>query len=624
MLKSIATFGIAALAIAGLSANTDDRVPLSGHGSPEWYQAHRIQFHTRLSFRQRSLNASGEQDGNGRSDDLVDAFDGASSALGKMGGDVLTRHIKTGREQAPWLSGGQNRQFLQKVLDDKAASGGHVIAYLWDAGDEQIARQHPGWLCRDRRGRRQEMKRSQFLDLSSPYGQTFEGWLGEADKMGFSGAYLDANHFPRGGCYGSHLQGEFEKAGGDVRNPESWNGYAAPFLLFQADKLAQIVSGWNRNIADPDFALIVSVGQLQTLVNPLVSTDLARAGIPKTEFRTVRRDGPSLNLFRREQDLLATRPSNDARFAAGLSLLATVSGVAPHVWIHNSASRDELMRAVGSTITNGGVANVDLNEGLLAAAMKGKAAKQVNGLTPATLEPFMRLDEAISPAFDGMSLPKFAAIHYSESERNAGTLRDAWINVAGPVTRSFDILAREGVPVEVIDDRIMREGDLSQYRFIFTHDPDRLSLAQKARLRLSGTQVLALPRLPPDPAKAERDFGAALAPALVSNANPPARVSLSDPDARARVWSDRQGTYLVSIYTPSQADLQTGSAVGKGVSASPASGRGMTFSLAARGISGGGYCARELVAGQDMGRFDGRMRLRSDQPWQLFRIVPCG
>ena len=612
-MKYLSAVGAAALTMAACSSGNAQDIPLDGYGAPEWYDAHLIQYHTRMSFRQRGQAESGTTPSDKAT---ADAFDNAITRLSQAGGSVLTRHIKSGTETPPWLAGEQTRAFVDTVLADMKRSNGHVIAYFWDAGEDALLSQHPDWQCQDRRGRGREMRRGEFLDLASPWGGIFGGWLGDLDKMGFSGAYLDANHFPRGGCYGSALEAEFKASQGGREDPDSMAGFGNAFQLFQAERLAEIVSGWHRKIDDPNFALIVSVGPLQTMVSPQMNTDLARAGIPKTEFRTVRRDGSTLNLFKNNAGLARSRPSNDAMYAAGLNLLASVSNVRPHVWIHDMGSHEDLLRAVGSTITNGGIANVDLNEGLLGAAGKARPGEEVNGLTTASLAQFASMDGTISAAFAGMQRPKFAAIHFSEAQRNAGTLEQAWSNVAGPVTLAYDRLSKAGVPVNVVDDRIVREGDLSAYDYVLTPDPESLTMWQKAKFLVSGTKVLKLPTLSANGA-AGSAFDAALEPIVSDTDSAPGIVRLSDPSARATLWQNGD-EFLVSIYTPSQADARTGGGRQSQGGSGQASAR-----ITLNDAPAGNMCVRDVLAGGSPARFDGTVRLQPNAPFQVLRFSRC-
>ncbi len=509
---------------------------MPGFPAPAWYEAHRIQFHTRFSFRKYDANEKSAAKGDSRATDWIKAFETASTKLASIGASVLTRHVKSGRESPPWLSGAKNQALLQAILADAKSSHMHLIGYIWDTGDDALAAQHPDWRCLDQRGRAQNSKRSPFLDFATPYGATFGGWLKKLDELGFAGAYLDETHYPRAGCNGSALEAAYRARAGTSGTAAGGTPFASPFLLHQADELAATVSRWNATIGDPAFALIVSVGPLPTLVNPQMSTELARASIPKTEFKLVRRTGQNLKLFQRFPELLPTRPSEDARFATGMSLLATVSGTLPHVWIHGLSTEDQLLRAVGSIVSNAGVANVDLGEDLLA-AKDNRDTPAANGLTPATLSRFIKLDALASPAFVGKHLPAYAAVHFSPAARNrAANVEQAWIDVAGPVTVAFDRLTREGLPVAVIDDRILAEGDLSSYRYILTPNESGLTDAQRSNIAGSGARLIALPSLPLEPGAAARALGAALAPVIDNTAEAPGRVRVSDPAARTRLW----------------------------------------------------------------------------------------
>ena len=623
-------FSVFSFVPAVSNASDDLAVPLAGFASPKWYAAHRIHFHTRLSIPKRASIDSRVRAQDSKAVLLAQAFENAATKLHSMGVAVLTRHIKSGSESAPWLGGSDHNVFLETIRADAQRSNIKVVAYVWDSSDSDLARQNPDWLCRDRLGRPRSFKRGEFIDLLSPYGAIFAGWLKELNAMGFAGAYLDANHYPRGGCYGSFLETAFR-----AENEANWGSFrsansAAQFRKFQAEQLAMIVSHWQKAIDDPEFALIVSVGTLPTLVNPQVSMDLARSGIPKTEFSTVRRDGPSLNIFRKGSPLAPSRPSNDIRFATGMSLLATVSGTFPHVWLHGFQNEGDLLRAVGSVITNAGVANIDLNEKLLAGLGTDGGAVEKNGITSTSLERITELDALASLAFKNMRLPRFAAIHFSSAARDDRSPHEAWVDVAGPVTIAFEKLSQAGLPVEVIDDRLLAEGDLSDYRFILSATAPSFTVSQVENIRASGAELIELPSVHLDPATFTRDYDALIAPLVDGSNDFPFRLRLIDSAVRGRLWVDpSREAFLVSAYRPAAIDILSGTTFedSEPISLSHAGNSPTNAKIEvlfpAKLHTETVFCSHDILNRQDLGRFSGDITISGNQPWILVRISPC-
>lgn len=511
MKKIIAAFAFALSVPPGaVGANP----PLEPAPPPDWLSLNRVQVHVPLIQWHRDVPGAAT---------LIDG--GLGTALRAMGAGAFTRHAKTSFEDPWWPSAvprtadgssalagprrnrglamgpGENR--IAPMIAEARAFGLRMVAYYWDRSDARMEALHPEWACRDRKGRlsRHKVKETN-LDLTGPYGQVVEARLGELRAMGADGVYLDGRHLPIGGCFGSTLERDFRAATGRDASRD-----IPGFLAFQGRRLTetmQRITGPLR--ADPSFAAIVAVPELAGMLNPAIRLDLARTGVPKNEFhgatapvmfrQLFRNANRTRNLLRRagREDLAAgfdrLRATPEALSGMSWSTLRDLSNAPPHIWVFDPRGPQEAWAMAGAVLVHGGIANMHAAPALIA-RMPGQEA--MYDAYARTLDAGRRL----SPLLHGSAPDTRVALHLSEDVRDA--YRNdamAWLEVVGPLGLAYEALASRGIGATVIDDRMLAEGDLSQFALLLSPTLDRLDAAGSANLsRHAGLQVAALPPL---------------------------------------------------------------------------------------------------------------------------------
>ncbi|MGR3312103.1 hypothetical protein [Roseovarius indicus] len=590
-----AVFAMLAAAHVSSGVAQETRPPLAGFGAPDWYVAHRIVAHTRLSPNQRNANPPPDPA-------WQKAFEHAGHYLRQMGATVLIRHLRTRGELPPWRTDSPSHGLAEDMLDNAHLSGLHLIGYYWHSSDEEQFAAHPDWSCDDRRGRPEEHRaRGRYLDFASGYGEVVAGQLAEIASFDFDGAYLDGRSYPPAGCFGSALEQQYRSGLGllgSLSGLARTNGYVAGFRQYQGRRLAEIVAGWHERLPlGKDFALIVSTASLATLINPEMPADMARTGIPKTEYGTAIRPGLNLRLFERAPELAATRPADATRIGAGIDFLATVSRVPPSVWINGINDETKLRRAVGVVVTHGGVANIDIAEKLIPPGADGARSDR------AVYERLFALDQRMAPYFEAAERPQFAAILLSEAARNSRSPEVAWRDVVGPAVAAYGALVARGLPVALIDDRILDANDLGQYRHLIVPAGaiDFVSVAE------TGPDRVIIPPLGSDPTANRDRLQAALEPVYADEAAAPLRVAAADPGYDIRFWTASGGKILVSAVVSSET--------------TPTAPVSLSVFMAGEALSG--YCVTDVLEARDMGRYVSTFDLDAILPWQVLSLAPC-
>lgn len=212
------------------------------------------------------------------------------------------------------------------------------------------------------------------------------------------------------------------------------------------------------------------------------------------------------------------------RVAADLTILRNLSGVSPHVWTNNVESFGELLQVARQVVTHGGIANLDVPETRIGALATGAAG------AAHTFAQVMALNDAVSEVFDRAELTDYIAIHLSEETRNARSLLDGWTQVTGPTLSAFGHLMAAGLPARLIDDQILAEGDLLEFRFVLSATVEALPKGEE-----EGPELIRSPALPIDPGTAAQVFSSALAPVLAARSSAPTSLILLQDAVEARV-----------------------------------------------------------------------------------------
>jgi hypothetical protein len=150
--------------------------PLGSSILPQWFDANRVQGHTRLTLRKP----------------LPPGFEAAAVGFKRLGADVFTRHVKSADEDPWWPTfkplddDGQphssrprvingvtvepNDDIAARIIDEAHARGAKIIAYYWDASEATLESTRPEWICREPdRTPIVHWRRGTYLDLTGPY-----------------------------------------------------------------------------------------------------------------------------------------------------------------------------------------------------------------------------------------------------------------------------------------------------------------------------------------------------------------------------------------------------------------------------------------------------------------------
>jgi hypothetical protein len=77
---------------------------------------------------------------------------------------------------------------------------------------------------------------------------------------------------------------------------------------------------------------------------------------------------------------------------------------------------------------------------------------------------------------------KWAAIHLSEQSRNKRTPKAAWQDILWPINGAFEALTQAHLPVSIITDEQLEQGQLRDFKLLFLPRTDELSLGQRQQL----------------------------------------------------------------------------------------------------------------------------------------------
>lgn len=609
--------------------------PVAGYPAPAWFSASRIHAHTRISPQAfyRSPSGAGLEDFLYRRGPAWEtAFRAAGVHFRDLGVSVFTRHAKTADEPPPWSTQVPQphdpitSDLVTPMVADAHGVGRRILLYYWDIGDRLTQERYPEWACRTSKGALAgHSVKGPYLDIASPYGAVVSQRLRELRALGADGVYLDFRHYPPKGCFQSMTEALFR-----TQHPEfaemhsSRAAFWDAFQPFQAQMMARVLHGWTGPMrADPDFAPVVSVTSLPALPSREMSLDLARTGIPKTEFHMALRPGVNEFVFRRNPDLGLFAPPPEVRMGFGWRMLADISGSAPHVWTNGVPTYDQALLAVGGIITFGGIANIDIDERNIPTATDAK------GVTPrAVLEDIYGLDATVGPLFAKAVPARFAAVHFSERLKNTLTPRARWTTVALPALRLFEALHTHMIPVSIVDDRLLEEGSIPA-SIVLSATPEAITPAAQENMARQGVRLIPVP-----PTQAFAGGGAtALHEGLAEVAQawaqaPGLKLQLAEgTQAYGTLWHDPQGRSVLSVVRPfGEVQTQTRSAPisSKQIWEPPKAYRDAIW-VTFEGMSQGGrLCAIDPISGQNLRMEGNQLELPGPALWRLAVLQDCG
>jgi hypothetical protein len=458
-----------------------------------WYDANRVQLHTRL----------GPVHPNPDLPDFYDTpeFERGSEGAASLGASVLTRHFKA-RDEDPWwpshtpefddgfsyddardnagIAVAANENIAQRMLDEAYANDVHLINYYWLSSEARLAAEHPEWICRLPNGTPiTHPRRGVFLDLASPYANIIRDRIIELASMGAEAFYFDSFHMPEEGSWGGAFEelyvqetGQAAPLNAQSANYEDWLQFKARFL---SNFFKQLVDDVGAQF--PHVQWLISDPSLAGLMSSQTNSQLVEHGIAKGEFKFALRfdedvfeDNPTLR-----------KPADDIRMAMGLATLrAAGDGAAPHIWMAGFPDANHIEGFVAGNLTYGAIANADIPEDNLLVANNPP-----DKTTRETIQHAVDIGVKVSPYLAGTNPDKFAAVLFSESLRDdqAGTL-NKYREAIAPILGMYESWRREHVPVDVVNDRqVATSLDwITQYKVIFVVDRSELTASQQANL----------------------------------------------------------------------------------------------------------------------------------------------
>jgi hypothetical protein len=458
-------------------AKVDHVEPRLTGSLPSWFTTNRVHGHTRLILSQWPHDSPD--------------FGRAAAGFKALGAHAFARHAKTGDEDPWWLTEAPDPNVVQEFIENAHAEGLRIFAYYWHMSQKRLE-DNPGWVCRRLDGTPIDAsERGIHLDITGPYREVVLAHLLDLAAMGADGLFFDFRHLPARGCWGSALAAAWQAThGAPPPAPNDSNRLYQEFIDFKAAKIEETFIYWRDQVkaAHPNVVFIVSTTTVPALTDREMTTRLASlADSAKNEYRHALEfskrvfDNPNIK-----------KPPNHVRQALGWTVLRDAAdGRPPHIWARGLPNSEHARAFAGSLLTFGCIANMDVYERNI-----GGGGDVPQGKTPiAALKDAFALGNAVSPHLAGTRTLRWAAIHFSESSRNAhwGNYPAAWREVLWPLVGAYQVLTEEGVPVGIVNDDQLEHGELDGYRLLVLPNPGGLSPTQLRAVtafRLNGGTVI--------------------------------------------------------------------------------------------------------------------------------------
>lgn len=468
---------------------------------PEWFEENRVQGHTRLPIQHLRWGLDRP------------AFQNAAAIFReKLGARVYTRHVKT-CSQSPWwptavptglwdgkikdcetgdellLQISEGRNVVQEMVDEARREGAHFLAYYWHMSERVLSKLHeldPSWICKDLDCTTflTDPRNGPWLDLSeTEYREIVLQRLLELAGMGVDGFLFDSRHLPKDGCWCSALANAFtlETAALPPTVKDLNDPLYRQFLDFKAYKIEETFAYWKKVVKNqfPHVVFVISTTGIPVPHSRYETTNLVRlADSAKNEYKHAL-SLEDVECFFKDNDL--AEPDKDIQQAFGWVLLRdSADGRLPHIWEGAFPDRDHTLAAASALVTYGAIANMNVNERILAGLPPEPDTTPQEGLEAA-----FSLGRQVSP-YLGHSRPlHWAAVHFSELVRNrrGGDLALAWQEVLWPVMGAFGGFIRAGLPCGIVNDYQLEQDQLEGYQVLFLPNPDELTHAQKNTIR---------------------------------------------------------------------------------------------------------------------------------------------
>jgi hypothetical protein len=429
---------------------------------PGWFRANRVKGHTRLNLRRWEGTPE---------------FTQAAAGFKALGAGAFTRHVKS-RAEDPWP-----RDIWQRLIDEAHAEEMRIVGYYWHMAEATLAEDpaNLAWVCKDPDGVTPIEDDGRIsLDITGPYREVVLARLLALAELGVDGFMFDERHLPPRGCWGSAVEDAWRAEKGVP--PPTERREADPlyqeFLDFKAARIEDTFAYWRDTVkaAHPDVVFIVSTTTIPALTDREMTTRLARtADSSKNEFRLALSPALSKHVFDEDLEL---EPDDHVRQAVGWTVLRdSADGRPPHIWVKGVPNVAHARAAAASLLTFGCIANMDVDEQSLLGTLPPHPGK-----TPLdALEAAFTLGRAASPHLADALPVRWAAVHFAERARNAhgNDWRSAWLNVLWPLVGPFQALSEDGLPVGVVNDHQLEQGELAGYRILVLPDRDALTAGQQ-------------------------------------------------------------------------------------------------------------------------------------------------
>jgi hypothetical protein len=508
----------------------------------------------------------------------TDEFNQAAAGFRELGAGAFTRHLKSGDEDPGWptakpidpdgvvhsdrprdingiiLEPGEN--VAKAIIDEAHAQGLKIIAYYWDASEETVVRLQDDWVCRrPHHGKELKSPRCIQLDLTGPYREVVLTRLLELADMGADGFFFDSRHIHRAGCWGTALEAAWKAETGEDAPPlpkpgEEPSPRYLEFLDFRARKIEETFNYWRDKVKDRhrNVVFVISTDDFAALIDRGVTTRLARiADSAKNEYCQAVRNRVTTDLFK--NNTVLKEPPGHVRQSLSWTVLRDSSeGRPPHIWHPGVPNEDQAEALAASLLTFGAVANMDVYERSLITKDNQRGKTPVEGLKRA-----FALGKVVSPHLARTKPLRWAAAHFGERSRNERGVDylAMWQQVLWPLLGPYEVLSEDGLPIGVVNDDQLKQGELDGYRLLILPNPNELTFGQDQTVgafRARGGAVIEN-----DPAWAWSDpagtdaaaaaFRAALQPHLGTT---PVQVT-GGPNGRYAVSYRKPGRLLVAV-----------------------------------------------------------------------------
>ncbi len=433
---------------------------------PEWFDAHRVQLHTRLapSFLRRD----------------PERFLEPGKWFKEMGVKVFSRHIVSGDEGAWWPSQhgaiddmAVERNVAQQVIEDAHENGLRIIAYYRHIEDGWAAENHPEWRCVGPTGKPIPGTRGINMCMNSPYADFVLARQLELVELGTDGFYYDSVHMPRNGCWCEFCREKFTTLTGlthpsklDMDDPV-WH----KLKEFNNYTIAQTFATWRKALhaRNPNLVMVVGSNLWPCLSDKHMDHRVFQIlDCHKTEFNKG-------NVYRSPSALWSFpsdfRPMElDVRLGWGFDVARDATDGRPaHVWAHRIQSESHMLAATAGMVGHGCIANLDVRE---------------SRIPDDNFKSCFAMGERVSPFLKGTKPVRQVAILHSEQARDRDGLdyRKVWKDSLYPMYGAYHVLLRERIPCGFIFDSQLLQGKFEGIHSIFVPNFEDLPDAQKAAL----------------------------------------------------------------------------------------------------------------------------------------------